>query len=75
MKLNIEYDPRIELGELTSFIASVKELTYSEAENLMPAWVFEGGSICDDDTEDWSKEVVADLIRREIDAVEVYQDY
>ena len=72
--MNIEYNPRIDLVDLVFFIASKKEIIYTEAERLLPSRVFEGCYICDDEDDDCFKEVVQYLKENSIDAVEVYQD-
>ena len=72
--MKIDRNPRIELGNLVDFIAEEKGVEYFEAEELLPPYIFEGASICDDQKEDWCKEVVQYLKEHEIDAVEVYQD-
>lgn len=72
--MDIEYNPRIELGNLVSFIAKKKNLDFMEAERLIPGMYFEGCSICDDDESDWCKEVVEYLKENKISVIEVYQD-
>ena len=72
--MKIVRDPRIELGDLTSFIAKEKSLTYDQAENLIPAIYFEGGHIHKDDKEEWCKEITDYLKDNNIDHVEVFQD-
>lgn len=71
---NIELQARIELGDLVYFISEAKGLTYDEAERLVPPVYFEGSHICEDNKEDWCKEVVEYLHSIELSAVDVYQD-
>jgi len=74
-ELVFEYNPRLEVGDLVDFIMASKGIGRTEAEHFCPAWIWEGGTICDDDNEEWSKEVVAVLAERGLDSVEIYQDY
>jgi len=78
MRLNITYEPRVELGDLVSYIATCKGLSHREAENLVPGVYFEGCHLCDDDYPegegDWCKEVIKDMKRQGISAVEIWQD-
>ena len=68
--MKVEYNPRIELGSLVEFIAEEKGIEYSEAEALLPPHIFEGSSICDDQKEDWCKEVVEYLNENKIEYLE-----
>lgn len=78
--VELSIDPtqvRVELGELVTFIAKVKKLTYGEAEVLLPCHMFETEAcICDDwdDMEGWNDEVILWLIDNELDVIYVYQD-
>ena len=72
--MEIERKERIELGNLVRYISEKKGINYSEAENLIPAEYFEGCYICDDNEDDWCKEVIEYLKENDIDSVEVYQD-
>lgn len=74
-KLNVEVKTMLDLGSLVDFMAESKGIDYSEAENMLPEYVFEGAHIASDsDEEEWNKEVIQYLKTNNISSVEVFQD-
>ena len=75
MKLELETTTRIELGALVWFIATAKGITYTEAEKLLPAHIFEDESCIHTELEgDWCTEVTAAMKEQDINFAHVYQD-
>ncbi|RLI49566.1 hypothetical protein DRO61_04920 [Candidatus Bathyarchaeota archaeon] len=73
--MNIDKLLKIELGELVYFLMEVKGIEYGEAENLLPAHIFEGGRIGQSTTEtEWNKEIIQYLKDHNIESIAVYQD-
>ena len=77
-ELNIETVQRVELGDLTRFIAKAKGITYENAENLIPPYYYEGGGILYEGMNhegDWYKEVLDEVLKQGYKSVEIYQSY
>ena len=70
----IECDPRIELGDLVTGLSTAFGVSYSEAENMLPGYIFEGSHIGDDIEDMWAQPIVSFLKSMGIDSIEVYQD-
>jgi hypothetical protein len=75
--MNIEFVHKVELGELTRYIAHAKGITYAEAERIIPEYVYEGCFLAQEGYNsegEWCQEVRELLKKLHIDRVEVYQD-
>ena len=75
--MNIITVNKLDLCDMTGFIAEVKGITYEEAERVIPAVWYEPEMVFHTEhtpDEDWSKELREELKDRGIDRVELYQD-
>lgn len=65
---------KLSFSDLVNGIMQSREITYNEAEKLIPEHVMFGHTVYSNEDDDWAKELVIYLEYERIDCVEIYVD-